>query len=77
MVDFDPRFEIMSGTKAATLVAREYPYEAAPKRRAARLDAHRHICYPVGLYFLPHQSNMPPMRPPESNAFFCFASRLS
>jgi hypothetical protein len=32
---------------------------------------------PVGLYFLPHQSKMPPMRPPVSNAFFCFASRLS
>jgi hypothetical protein len=28
-------------------------------------------------YFLPHQSKMPPMRPPVSNAFFCFASRLS
>jgi hypothetical protein len=33
---------------------------------------------PVGpFYFLPHQSKMPPMRPPVSNAFFCFASRLS
>jgi hypothetical protein len=31
----------------------------------------------LGLYLLPHQSNMPPMRPPVSNAFFCFASRLS
>jgi hypothetical protein len=31
----------------------------------------------VGLYFLPHQSNMPPMRPPVSNAFFWSASRLS
>ena len=29
------------------------------------------------LYFLPHQSNMPPMRPPVSNAFFCLVSRLS
>ena len=29
------------------------------------------------IYFLRHQSNMPPMRPPVSNAFFCFASRLS
>jgi hypothetical protein len=28
-------------------------------------------------YFLPHQSNMPPMRPPVSNAFFWFASKLS
>ena len=28
-------------------------------------------------YFSRHQSNMPPMRPPESNAFFCLASRLS
>jgi hypothetical protein len=29
------------------------------------------------VYFLRHQSNMPPMRPPVSNAFFCFSSRLS
>jgi hypothetical protein len=42
MVAFDPRFEMLSGTKIATLVAKEYPYEAAPKRRAERLDAHRH-----------------------------------
>ena len=34
--------------------------------------------FPVGpFYFLLHQSKMPPMRPPVSNAFFCFASRLS
>ena len=33
--------------------------------------------FPTDLYLLPHQSNMPPMRPPVSNAFFCFASRLS
>jgi S1-C subfamily serine protease len=31
----------------------------------------------LDLYFLRHQSNMPPMRPPVSNAFFCFSSRLS
>ena len=31
MVDFDPRFEIMPGTKAATQVAKEDPYEADPK----------------------------------------------
>ena len=35
------------------------------------------VGFAVDLYFLPHQSNMPPMRPPVSNAFFCFASRLS
>jgi alkyl sulfatase BDS1-like metallo-beta-lactamase superfamily hydrolase len=30
MVDFDPRFEIMPGTKAATVVAKHNPYEAVP-----------------------------------------------
>jgi hypothetical protein len=28
MVEFDPRFEIMPGTKAGVLVAHEGPYEA-------------------------------------------------
>src|SRR6516165_7985942 len=31
----------------------------------------------AALYFLRHQSKMPPMRPPVSNAFLCFMSRLS
>jgi hypothetical protein len=47
---------------------REGPLPASKSRRPA---------FQSGLYFLPHQSNMPPMRPPVSNAFFCFASRLS
>jgi hypothetical protein len=38
---------------------------------------HRRSCEVAALYFLLHQSKMPPMRPPVSNAFFCFASRLS
>ena len=29
MVEFDPRFEIMPGTKGRTVVAKEDPYEAA------------------------------------------------
>jgi hypothetical protein len=32
MVDIHPRFEIMPGTKAATVVAKEDPFEADPKR---------------------------------------------
>ncbi len=32
MVDFDPRFEILPGTKAVTVVAKEDPFEADPKR---------------------------------------------
>ena len=33
MVDFDPRFEIMPGTKARTaLVAHADPYEAVPEK---------------------------------------------
>jgi hypothetical protein len=35
MVDFDPRFEIMPGTKALTEVARADPYEAVPRRTIA------------------------------------------
>jgi alkyl sulfatase BDS1-like metallo-beta-lactamase superfamily hydrolase len=31
MVDFDPRFEIMPGTKAGGVVAKEDPYEADPR----------------------------------------------
>ena len=32
MVDFDPRFEIMPGTKAKGVVAKEDPYEADPRQ---------------------------------------------
>jgi alkyl sulfatase BDS1-like metallo-beta-lactamase superfamily hydrolase len=32
MVDFDPRFEIMPGTKGLTEVARANPYQAVPER---------------------------------------------
>jgi hypothetical protein len=32
MVDFDPRFEIMPGTKAREIVAKEDPYEADPRQ---------------------------------------------
>ena len=36
MVDFDPRFEIMPGTKARTAeVARASPYEAVPRKTIA------------------------------------------
>ncbi len=35
MVDFDPRFEIMPGTKAGGLVAHEDPYEADPRQPIA------------------------------------------
>jgi hypothetical protein len=31
----------------------------------------------AALYLLPHQLNMPPMRPPVSNALFCLASKVS
>jgi hypothetical protein len=33
MVDFDPRFEIMPGTKAGQVAAKEDPYEATDVRR--------------------------------------------
>ena len=32
MVDFDPRFEIMPGTKGRAQVARADPYQAVPER---------------------------------------------
>jgi hypothetical protein len=32
MVDFDPRFEIMPGTKAREIIAKEDPYEADPRQ---------------------------------------------
>jgi alkyl sulfatase BDS1-like metallo-beta-lactamase superfamily hydrolase len=35
MVDFDPRFEIMPGTKAGGVVAHEDPYEADPRQPIA------------------------------------------
>jgi hypothetical protein len=35
MVDFDPRFEIMPGTKAAGVVADENAYEADPRQPIA------------------------------------------
>ena len=35
MVDFDPRFEIMPGTKAITVVAKEDPYEADARQPIA------------------------------------------
>ena len=35
MVDFDPRFEIMPGTKAKGVVAKEDPYEADPRQPIA------------------------------------------
>jgi hypothetical protein len=35
MVDFDPRFEIMPGTKAATVVAKQDPYEADERQPIA------------------------------------------
>jgi hypothetical protein len=35
MVDFDPRFEIMPGTKAGTVVASEDPYQADPRQPIA------------------------------------------
>ncbi len=35
MVDFDPRFEIMPGTKSSGLVAKEDPYEADPRQPIA------------------------------------------
>ena len=36
MVDFDPRFEIMPGTKARTAeVAHANPYEAVPRKTIA------------------------------------------
>ena len=48
MADFDPRFEIISGTKVATLVARECPYEAAPKRKGGKARAHGHVISATG-----------------------------
>jgi hypothetical protein len=33
MVEFDPRFEIMPGTKAARVAAKEDPYEASDVRQ--------------------------------------------
>lgn len=30
MVDFDPRFEIMPGTKGRTMTVKANPYEAVP-----------------------------------------------
>ena len=35
MVDFDPRFEIMPGTKARTTVPHADPYEAVPRQTIA------------------------------------------
>jgi Alkyl sulfatase C-terminal len=35
MVDFDPRFEIMPGTKTAAVVAQEDPYEADERQPIA------------------------------------------
>ena len=35
MADFDPRFEIMPGTKSRTIVAHEDPYEADPRQPIA------------------------------------------
>ena len=35
MVDFDPRFEIMPGTKSRTIVAHEHPYQADPRQPIA------------------------------------------
>ena len=35
MVDFDPRFEIMPGTKAQVEVAHADPYEAVPRQTIA------------------------------------------
>jgi hypothetical protein len=35
MVAFDPRFEIMPGTKALTEVAHADPYEAVPRQTTA------------------------------------------
>ena len=35
MVDFDPRFEIMPGTKGRTEVAHAQPYEAVPRKPIA------------------------------------------
>ena len=35
MVDFDPRFEIMPGTKGRTVVAHEDPYESDPRQPIA------------------------------------------
>jgi hypothetical protein len=35
MVDFDPRFEIMPGTKGKGVVAKEDPYEADPRQPIA------------------------------------------
>jgi alkyl sulfatase BDS1-like metallo-beta-lactamase superfamily hydrolase len=35
MIDFDPRFEIMPGTKTTTVVAKEDPYEADERQPIA------------------------------------------
>ena len=35
MVEFDPRFEIMPGTKAVAVVLKEDPYEADPRQPIA------------------------------------------
>jgi hypothetical protein len=35
MVDFDPRFEIMPGTKAQVEVAHADPFEAVPRQTIA------------------------------------------
>jgi len=35
MVDFDPRFEIMPGTKTGGVVAKEDPYESDPRQPIA------------------------------------------
>ncbi|HXX50320.1 MAG TPA: alkyl sulfatase C-terminal domain-containing protein [Xanthobacteraceae bacterium] len=42
MVDFDPRFEIMPGTKTATVVAKEEPYEADAPWSSPLQAAYRH-----------------------------------
>ena len=55
------------------MTARRFP----PPWSIDELEAWFVLTESAALYLLPHQLNMPPMRPPLSNALFCLASKVS
>jgi hypothetical protein len=65
------RGSVTSITRLWFYAAQVAAFRRLVRRRAAAVNIES------ALYLLPHQLNMPPMRPPVSNALFCLASKVS
>ena len=72
LANSDPIVNIPHGLKTAMPARRFRPPWSIDEWEACFV-----VIDSAALYLLPHQLNMPPMRPPVSNALFCLASKVS